>query len=73
MRKGDRVYVEWRDIQAQNHSEEPLPTAKGELVAWVECAKGKDIQFITCRYADGSPYKDRITIPKGCIDRWEKI
>lgn len=55
MRKGDRVYVQWRDIQALNHTEESLPTAKAELVAWVISAKGKDVEFETCRYMDGTP------------------
>jgi hypothetical protein len=73
MRKGQRVYVMWRDIQAINHSDEPLPTAKAELVGWVLSAKGRDVQFETCRYSDGSKLKDRITIPKGCIDHWEVI
>jgi hypothetical protein len=73
MRKGQRVYVRWRDIQALNHSDEPLPTAKAELVGWVISAKGKDVQFETCRYVDGTPLKDRITIPKGCIDHCEVI
>lgn len=73
MRKGDRVYVRWDDIQAQNHTDEELPTAKAELVAWVISAKGKAVQFETCRYMDGTKYKDRITIPKGCIEHWEKI
>ena len=73
MRKGDRVRVWFRDIQAICHSPEPLLTAKADLVAWVLDCSGKDVQFETCRYEDGSDYKDRITIPKGCIDKVEVI
>jgi hypothetical protein len=74
MRKGDRVHVLFRDISASLHDCDNLPTAKGELCGWVLNAKGKDVQFEYCRYiGKGHSEKDRITIPKGCIDKVEVI
>jgi len=73
MRKGDRVYIKFRDISANLHSTDRLPTAKAEVCGGVLSAKGKDVELVTCRYERDHDEADRITIPKGCIDSWEKI
>lgn len=74
MRKGDRVHVVFRDISASLHDTEELHSVAGEFCGWVLNAKGKDVQFEYCRYfGDRHEEKDRITIPKGCIEKVEVI
>ena len=73
MKKGDRVHVLFRDISASLHDCDELPSAKGELCGWVLSTRGKDVQFEYCRYFGRNDERDRITIPKGCIDKVEII
>ena len=75
MRKGSRVYVQWRDIVTDVHSSEELKTLPAELVGWIRSQDKFEIEFEFCRYTDVKkhPELEHIAIPKGCITKMEKI
>ena len=76
MKKGDRVYVVFKDLSADLHTDGPIQSVTGELVGWIvrqDKSKTGDIEFTYCRYKDGCNLRDGIAIPKGCIISMEKI
>jgi hypothetical protein len=73
MRKGTRVYVQWRDIVTDTHSSAELIPA--ELVGWIRSQDKFEIEFEFCRYKDTKehPEREHIAIPKGCITKMVRI
>ena len=72
--KGDRVLVEWNDIKAILHSEEPIEPALAETGGWVDAQSPTWLRLTTTRYVgELDDLKDLIVIPKGCIINVRKI
>ena len=74
MKKGSRVYVRFMDITADLHTEKDLEPALCEACGWILSDTKKALKLTTCRYPeDKCNLKDRITIPKGCVESVEVI
>ena len=73
MRKGQRVWVLFKDISASLHSEGKIEPAVAELCGWVSRQTKKDVEITYCRYKDGCDLKDGIVIPKDWILKSEVI
>lgn len=72
-KKGDRVFVEWEDIQASLHDEDLIEPAKAEVCGWIEIIGPKYLRIVTCRYIDDRRLADRIVLPRGCVTSIEVI
>lgn len=73
MKKGQRVFVEYEDITADLHSEKDLDCVVAQVCGWVLSDTKRYLKLTTCRYKDGCDYKDRMTVPAGCVITKEKI
>ena len=73
MKKNDRVLVEFEDITASLHDDADLNTVVAEVMGWVISDTKKVLKIATCRYKDGCDFKDRMSIPAGCVIRKELI
>jgi hypothetical protein len=73
MLKGTRVYIEFDDISADLHTPDQLDCVVAMVCGWVLSDTKRYVRIATCLYKDGCDYKDRMTIPKGCIVKMEKI
>jgi hypothetical protein len=73
MKKGTRVYVEFDDITASLHSDNDLECVVAQVCGWVISDTKRYLKLATCRYKDGCDYKDRITVPQGCVIKKEKL
>ena len=73
MRKGTRVYVTFMDITADLHSDKDLEPVMAEVMGWVLSDTKKVLKIATCRYKDGCDHKDRMSIPRGCVESVEVI
>ena len=73
MKKGTRVYVEFDDITADLHSDKELNCVTAEVCGWVLSYTKRFLKLTTCRYKDGCDYKDRMSIPTGCVVKMEEI
>lgn len=73
MKKGQRVFVEYEDITADLHSEKDLDCVIAQVCGWVLSDTKRYLKLTTCRYKDGCDYKDRMTVPAGCVITKEKI
>jgi hypothetical protein len=71
--KGDLVYVRWRDISADLHTDERIEPIVAECVGWIERSNKKELVLTYCRYPKGCKLRDGIAIPKGCVDVIEKL
>lgn len=67
------VKVTWYDITAQLHTEENIMPVKAYSVGWIESNTKKYLRLFTSYYEDGCSLKDKIVIPKGCIDKVEEL
>ena len=73
MKKGIRVYVEFQDITASLHDDKDLDTVLAQVMGWIISDTKKTLKIATCKYKDGCDYKDRMSIPQGCVVRKEVI
>ena len=73
MKRGTRVYVEFQDITADLHTDKDLDVVIAQVMGWVLSDTRKVLKLATCRYKDGCEYKDRMSIPAGCIVVKEEI
>ena len=73
MRKGTRVEVVFDDITAELHTDRDLECAVGVVVGWILSDTKRCLKLITSEYKKGCDYKDRMTLPKGCITKMEEI
>ena len=73
MRKGTRVLVEFDDITAKQHSDEDLNCVVGRVVGWILEDTKRVLKLTTCFYLDDCDYKDRMSIPQGCVTKKEVI
>jgi hypothetical protein len=73
MRKGQRVYVEFDDITASLHDNKDLDTVVGQVYGWIISDTKRTLKLATCQYKDGCDYKDRMSIPQGCVVKKEAI
>ena len=73
MKRGTRVYVEFSDITADLHTDKDLDTVLAQVMGWVISDTKKTLKLATCRYKDGCDFKDRMSIPAGCIVTKEQI
>lgn len=73
MTKGTRVYVEFDDITASLHDDKDLDTVVGQVYGWVLSDTKRTLKLATCQYKDGCEFKDRLSIPAGCVTVKEKV
>ena len=73
MRKGTRVFVEFDDITADLHTDKELDCVTAQVMGWILSDTKRFLKITTCRYKDGCAYKDRMSIPQGCVVKKEKI
>jgi hypothetical protein len=73
LKKGTRVYVEWEDITADLHCESELNCVVAQVCGWILSDTKRYLKITTCRYKDGCDYKDRMSIPQGCVIKKEVI
>lgn len=73
MKKGTRVFVEYDDITADLHTDKELDCVVAQVCGWVLSDTKRYLKLATCRYKDGCDYKDRMSIPQGCVIKKEKI
>ena len=73
MKKGTRVYVQFEDITADLHTDKDLDVVIAEVMGWVLSDTKKCLKLTTCRYKDGCDYKDRMSIPAGCVVKKEAV
>jgi hypothetical protein len=73
MKRGTRVEVKYHDITADLHSASDLNCVVGRVVGWILSDSKPFLKLTTSFYEDGCDYKDRMSIPQGCVISKEKI